>query len=1179
MSCYYIIKSPGGGPDIKIPAGFGLIVPDEGTSVILDRLKNFSNKELSEEQKRERENISDNLTAIFRRKIPLEISSVKIKNLITRNLDSTENIVTELNNLILGLGNYNNIQSAIYKYGTAKKGNIEELMKELDKPIKPKYFVGLSLDGIIGSTNIKQEQNKIRARLAENLEFGFSTIIPENVNEFINGVINGVNIQYKQLFESNVLLGTSNTYGGRALNIEGFTFFNTNDDLSLFLGIFKRVASDINKEELYKILEDFNKDIKFKKAGKIELGTLEEFNVFEFFNGTLSEKGKLTLGGFDQLLDLAKADAVRPYITRILKLVSNHLKPDNTKLYRSIRTLFETLSPEKYGSQALRDQLLEEKFVNNEINQEIKYKNKLRADFLASTAGNRDEFFAARGEISENLFHQATSKIIPNQDIVLFPIKGLSEGVYGVVTGIYPRESGVEIRGVYRNQFGEAELLKQLFKDSKDTIIYRSREDSKELYNSEEIIVPNNDGLVVSTKTTFPQELVKRLLSKGDRINKDLLVLGVQAGSVVVRNQKGAISEIPYSKVKLMISAQAKIDVDLASRADSKHYTQIHDGELLSEGDLFIDPGTEFYKQVLYTDKDNVYSWIQQEDKDTIIKATPRKNIKQGLVYTFGQLTLEEMNLIESELGQIGSSSALTSSFTNTNSARKGDYFVIFEGSKKIFGKVTYPEASKGIIFDSATNKPKPIIYSNKNIQFFTTRNIASNFSMTVNRVNNWKIHALSEDEVADRKNFKPVNYVVPKWVDVNTLMLLPGNGYANIGGYKVVGYGISEGEKLASDWNKPQESAILRLMRENGVDTTGLNLYIETDDVDGNSAHYKRDLYTLHKINNFDSLPTEIKRELDILHPGTYFSVYTEGNRDFNIYRIMNVTDDIVTAHLNKISKSGQMITVEKEFKISDLLRTKSPSEDKNKPGTISDLYLQYGNSKFSVVIKAINEKLNLEQVGNQKAINKIAKDMRDTFRSIGVSVRQVSAKEGNFTDGQHAKIETSFGEGQKATTAILLNKDSGLVDDLVHETLHVYLTLLRYNDLDLYGSFIDSVVNNDNAKILNLETFDGLDVTAKEEAFVKIVSKSIKSDVDFLGDNLKDFTIALATALKMINPDIDIEPEELDYPLTLLNKPLKDLFDVTVDNSHPLFNLSLISTEPMMREWMTQRGITLKC
>lgn len=1176
MSCYYIIKSPSGGPDIKIPAGFGLVVPDEETSAILDRLKNFSNKELSEEQKKERENISDNLTTIFRRTVPIEISSVKIKNLITRNLDSVESIVTELNNLILELGNYNNIQSAIYKYGTAKKGNIEELMKELDKPIKPKYFVGLSLDGVIGSTNIKQEQNKIRARLAENLEFGFSTIIPENVNEFINGVINGVNTQYKQLFESNVLLGTSNTYGGRALNIEGFTFFNTNDDLSLFLGVFKRVASDINKEELYKILEDFNKDIKFKKAGKIDIGTLEEFNVFEFFNGTLSEKGKLTLGGFDQLLDLAKADTVRPYITRILKLVSNHLKPDNTKLYRSIRTLFETLSPEKYGSQALREQLLEAQFVSNEINQELKYKNKLRADFLATISKNRDEFFAAREEISTDLFQQATSKIALNQDIVLFPIKGLSEGVYGIVTGIYPREDGVEIRGVYKNQFGEAELLKQLFRNSKDTIIYRSREDSKEPYNSEEIIVPNKDGLVVSTKTTFPQELIKRLLSKGDKINKDLLVLGVQAGSVVVRNQKGGISEIPYSKVKLIISAQAKIDVDLAAKADSRHYTQIHDGELLSEGDLFIDPGTEFYKQVLYTDKENVYSWIQQEDKDTIVKATPRKNIKQGLVYTFGQLTLDEMNLIESELGQIGRSSALMSSFTNINSARKGDYFIIIENGKKIFGKVTYAEANKGIISDSATNKPKPVIYSNKNIQFFTTRNITSNFSMTINRINNWKIHALSEDEVADRKNFKPANYVVPNWVDTNTLVLLPGNGYANIGKYKNADFAIEEDEKIASD-------DILRLMREAGKDTTGLKLYLETDDIDGNSPHYKRDLYTLHKIKNFDSLPIEVKRELDILHPGAYFSVYTEDNIDYsidyNIYRIMSVSKDTVIAHLNKISKSGQMITVEKEFKISDLLSTKSPAETKNKPNSIATLYLQYNNSKFSVVIKAINEKLSLEQVSNQKAINKIAKDMRDTFKPIGISVRQVSAKEGNFTDGQHAKIETSFDEKQKATTTILLNKDSGLVDDLVHETLHIYLTLLRYNNLDLYGSFIDSVVNEDNAKILNLETFDNLDVSAKEEAFVKIVSKSIKNDVDFLGDNLKNFTIALATALKMINPDIDIEPEELDYPLTLLNKPLRDLFDVTIDNSHPLFNLSLISTEPMMREWMTQRGITLKC
>ena len=349
--------------------------------------------------------------------------------------------------------------------------------------------------------------------------------------------------------------------------------------------------------------------------------------------------------------------------------------------------------------------------------------------------------------------------------------------------------------------------------------------------------------------------------------------------------------------------------------------------------------------------------------------------------------------------------------------------------------------------------------------------------------------------------------------------------------------------------------------MKAEGKDITNSKLYVETNDSEGVTKSYKRNLYSLHQIQNFDKLDSDIKSELGILHAGVYFTTYTEKNIDSNIYRIMEVNDGIVTAQLNKISKTGELLTFEKQFKESDLLATKTATDTSNPVNSIAQLYLQYGESKFNLVTRTINENLTKEQVGNQKAINTVLNKMRDRFSTIGVQVEQVSAEEGNFEDGQKAKIETTE-DGDRVVTKILLNKDTGLVDDLVHETLHVYLTLLRYSDPEMYTNLLNSVLSN-------IEGTDNLDVTEREERFVKAVSGSVQSGVDLLVDDLADFMVPLMTAIKVLNPDADIDiTKAVNNPLSELTKPLRSIFNVSIDNSHPMYNLSLITTEPAMRE-----------
>ena len=192
--------------------------------------------------------------------------------------------------------------------------------------------------------------------------------------------------------------------------------------------------------------------------------------------------------------------------------------------------------------------------------------------------------------------------------------------------------------------------------------------------------------------------------------------------------------------------------------------------------------------------------------------------------------------------------------------------------------------------------------------------------------------------------------------------------------------------------------------------------------------------------------------------------------------------------------------------------------------------------------------------------------------------------------SDGSNVNIPI-FQKGEKSTeekveTRILLNDDEGIADDLVHETLHVYLTLLRYKNPELYNSCLDSVFTDENIKYLEDSLgqeldFENMDVTTKEEMFVKLVSEKTKANEDILKENIEEFMGPLVLAIQELNPDANRDIREaIASPLTELNKTLGELVgEVSLDNSHPMFNLSAITTEPMMREWMQERNITLKC
>ena len=591
----------------------------------------------------------------------------------------------------------------------------------------------------------------------------------------------------------------------------------------------------------------------------------------------------------------------------------------------------------------------------------------------------------------------------------------------------------------------------------------------------------------------------------------------------------------------------------MSPKKDMRGYKNIEDGFLLSKDDFFEDPTSDIglKKQVLYEDKFNVYSYIKDKSgKDFIIKPYSRESIKKGWINTFAKMTLEEKESIEKEFKNIGHSSAKLSSFKNSNIAKDGDYLTFLFNDKRVFGKVIDHTIGKIMFINNITIESKNLSEI-KDPLFFTSRDISSPYSNSILRANNYKILYLTEEEAKESgKNYVEAIYTIPINKNPEYLTLLEGE-YAEIGKYQEASYSVSSDQKDVTDY-------MLNLRKNAGKEYKNLKPYVEK-----NNQIIQRNLDGLHEIYGFNSLSMQSKKNLDILQPGVYFKVYgTLGN---NIYRIMEVEKDKVIAQVNKMNYSGDMLTFEEEFLIDDLFAVKPEGQKDYNIGSIKNIYLQTANKKFNAVIKEIKENTTVSE--NTAAMNRLVNKMSEKFKSIGVEVIQTrDSKIFSNNETQKAKIETALIEGEIKTT-IYLNQAKGSINDLVHETLHVYLTALRYYSEEIYNNLLSSVLK-DTGK-------DNLNVTDREEAFVKIVSDKVEKGEELLVDNLKDFIKVINIAVGIVSPEFEGDEDIFE----LLKKPLHEVFNLDLNNNHKMFNLSMITTEPRFREWMKENEIMLNC
>lgn len=1127
--CKYIIQLPGG-EKIELPASFSTLTHSAELKKLFETFQDSTSVNKKEE-------ILKDLSEFIAEQLPKEIPIDTVVNIITTS-ENLDELYDKFDTIVLNLGTYDRIESAIRNYirpdktkGTTANKNLIELKKKLSKPNNPKYFESYGLTGVIGASNLNYERNRIMSKNWENEEFGFPTLITSNLKTVLNAVI----AKYPDTKFNNILYGTKSPFVGKAWSSDDIILYDLNDDLALFLGVFKREAMKLNPKKLLAPLTKINEVVKNKMD-------LSNFDITTFFNGNVDNK-RITPSTFETLLNLADNAEIAKQLDNIFQLVAESIDPKNLKLSKSIKILFWQLSPDTYGKNSLFKQLEDIKLISEESEKERQYKEN-RLSFLDMDTNVRDLNYAPKEVIVDDIYNNAVKNIERFKDIVKFPAG--STGVYALVTNIFQREDKVIIYGIYKNQFGQIESIDHVF--GAGEITYRKRENPVDEFNPDEMIVKTNGTLITSTTPMTPK-LVKQLIRKGDMINGNI-VMGVYPSFIYVKTPKGNISQVFYNNITSFYSSKILSELDLSKKIDINKFVVVNDGEDLSVGDYFLfeKNGKKFYKRILYADRLNVYSWVEKAGKDLIIAGTPRKGLK-GLHDAFGELTGNEIDKIKKETSAIGRSKATMSSFTNKAKVRKGDLFTFTDGKIIKFGKVL--EDNKVIInVDKLTNRMVISIdkLPNVPITFFTNRDISSNYSFFTIRANNYLLEF--KKEIENKSIETELRYVIPKNTDLSKFETLT-NGYGNIGTYKEIG-SITE-----DDIDVTKE-----LLKALGHSPDTLVIGKKESST---SNRFERNLEGLTWVKYFNALDKKTKLDLGIIAPGTYFSMYNSKDIDWNIYRVISVNDNLVRAHLNKTSSTGDIITTEIEVPIDVLLADKVDAL--NPVGSIARLYVQHGNSKMKAVLNEVN---NLSGNNNQtkpataKAIGKLINKLKNHIKDLNIDVKLVPAKN-NFSAGQKAKIQTK----EDGTTEILINEEIGQTEDVIHEFLHLFLTPLRYRYPDVYYNLIQSIVKNPD-----------LNVTDAEEIFVNFVSAEMSKQNDFINnfEDLQTFVTGIQTIITDLTVDFEISKE--DNPITLLNTPLMDLFGIDKnDDSNPLYNLSMITTEPLMREWMKNNNITLNC
>lgn len=1170
MKCTYEIKKPGGGT-ISIPSTFGLLQKnDEKAAQLYEAATVEDYGELLDY-------IHDTHNKITSRK---ELSEIIVDNLsLEKSKSALNNIIANSNKVAENNATLNTFELALMDYLSKNTDKVEDIQGMLEENVKLSYFSGIS-DGIINSTSIEREHNKIQDSIHNT--GGVGNGILHRLNSFFNYIKD----YDPTLYDTNKFLSNNSELSVTASTIGDYSMFQTDSYESLFLSVFKRVAETLQQR---------GSDI--AKLGET------------YFTTNLTDEG-IEYSGFEQAL-MSKDPAKKAVINKIISDVAQELGGGET-LINIIKDIFIYLNPDIYLEESSQNTLRIDKFLDDEYKFEITLQNNYLSRHLSETKNNKDEYYAPTNIREGELIYFLENEIALDSDLIKI---SLSERFSSwVVPTKITRTKNNDIRVQFKYLSSKNNIVtdSKIFRNS-DTLEYRKAEVARDPYTDGEVIDITQKKISVQKYkdgSNIDVHLIKEIIEKGDFVkfseagsNGKILkeksegnVYGIYPGYVLVqKDSSDSLKKVPYSLLIGWESSYLEKESKLEEDLDLSLYTPITDMSLVSRGDIIQIPNTKLYRTVLVEDVNSVYVYSPKKDGGGYIQKVNRDNIEKASSYVRASFTPEEYKELVNYGKHLKKKEATVSQFKDLSKVKNGDYIKGFDNRVKsdedgniseelIMGKVIDVKSGKVAITRGLDTKPEAVnINVFKDATAYTHRDLTSNYTASILRINSWRLYNLFENkgqviapEGVDPQTLTELIYIVPKETEVSKMYLLS-NNYANVGRWVTKEYQF-DSDKFTNITGK-----MLELLEANGRITKGQKIYNIKESPSVNL--YKRDLLGLNRVPYFNTLPSDVKKSLDTLHRGVYFNLWeSETNMGYDNYRIVNTTETTVTAQTARINDEGKIIIFEETFDKDRLLASKQVGEKFHPVGSIANLFLQRGNRNRQLIVDAIENKLDANTITKYKHLNVLVDRMTETFSPLGIEVvidKGIETEEGKFIPtefklGEKAKIETSEINGE-IKTRIVLNSVDGNYSDLIHENLHVYLTLMRYSDLDGYASLIDNIIANTD-KINKPKETDSLGT--KEEYVVNTLIDITKGENDFLYSDLSKFLLGMQLVIKKyMNNSFSVDADVANNPVKFLNKTARQIYNIKDENTNMFLDMNLISIEPQFRNWMDSKNIQLKC
>ena len=596
----------------------------------------------------------------------------------------------------------------------------------------------------------------------------------------------------------------------------------------------------------------------------------------------------------------------------------------------------------------------------------------------------------------------------------------------------------------------------------------------------------------------------------------------------------------------------------------------------ISEGDYFRTKSMNGYHRIIYSDSLRVWALQELKKKDDeqtsnyILKSYLRSEIESGIVFPFesSKEVIEIINLANEDEKTIGSDSVL-STFYDPVIVKDGDFVVITSKDfGKLYGKVIDLENKIAVLWNKRNNTWEKRSYERFDVKFMS-KDPRINKSSIYNMMSNlWKVY-LGKKNLADTslQHTRTVSYVVSKDVSKETVDskmkdLLPETTYTNIGKY-------IEQNQMEDKWvDKTNE--LIKLL---GGDPESNNLYV--DIVENTMNTYKRDFENarLRQITGIEYLSEEFIKQT-MLFKGAYISIYKESFADPTLYVIERVTDTDVYARQYFRNKFGDVLMSEVKLPIINLVDRKIDSKGKHVRGSLARYYLQHGNNnKFSEIVTEIKDKRpkDLNKKIKKQDRDSLKEKIENLFSKLNVSVEYSSSSKDFLGENQKAKFVTTVNDTE-TISKIIIKKDIGGREDVVHEAMHLFLAALRYISPEAYMKVLNSIEDVDS---LNQSLIE------KEENFIHSIEKNLSNLQDVFFTPKMDLS-SLLEGLNQVAHEIN--PEFLDKGLNqniydILNTPLVEFLQISEIGTHQMMNTNLAQITPAFMRWLEENNYNLKC